>query len=388
MLLPFSSSARLSAQLLEPRIPRPGRKNPRGGALAVLVTPGTSTSTSAAEDTSGGDALPLAVLDFVGIEHGESATDSLRGAVGIARAVEDAGYRRYWVSEHHNMRSLACSAPEILVAHVAAHTRRVRVGAAGIMLPNHASLKVAETFRTLVAMHPGRIDLALGRAPGTDPLTAHVLRRGLRVDPAAEFPQQVAELLAFLGDGFPDGHPYAPLVAAPVVQERPQLFVLGSSPYGPQFAAVNGFAAAFAHHMSPEIAVDVLREYRRAFRPREEGDAPYAAMSVLAFASEDEAAQREFVAGWTLTMRNLARGVREPLRPEEVRALAGSEDFPAPGRDDGRMVVGEPRRVAERLRTLQVEARADEVVVVTPSIDRSRRADSYRALAAAWRATS
>jgi luciferase family oxidoreductase group 1 len=166
------------------------------------------------------------------------------------------------------MRSLACSAPELLVAHVGAQTETIRVGAAGIMLPNHAAFKVAELFRTLVAMHPGRIDLALGRAPGTDPLTAHVLRRGLRVDPAAEFPSQVAELLAFLGDGFPDDHPYAPLVAAPVVDEQPELFVLGSSGYGPRFAAVNGLSAVFAHHMSPDLAVDVLRDYRRDFTPR------------------------------------------------------------------------------------------------------------------------
>lgn len=153
------------------------------------------------------DTLPLAVLDFVGIEFGETAHSSITGAVGLAQAAEQAGYRRYWVSEHHNMHSLACSAPEILTAHVAARTERIRVGAAGIMLPNHAAFKVAETFRTLLALHPGRIDLALGRAPGTDPLTAHVLRRGLRVDPAAEFPTKVTELLAFLGDGVPQGAP-------------------------------------------------------------------------------------------------------------------------------------------------------------------------------------
>lgn len=186
----------------------------------------------------------MSVLDFVGIEYGEGPHESIAGAVGIAQAVEAAGYRRYWVSEHHNMSSLACSAPEILTAHVAAHTERIRVGAAGIMLPNHAPLKVAEMFRTLVAMHPGRIDLALGRAPGTDPLTAHALRRGLTTDPAAEFPGQVAELVAFLGDGFPAGHPYANLVAAPVVEERPQLFMLGSSAYGPRFAAINGMSCS------------------------------------------------------------------------------------------------------------------------------------------------
>src|SRR5690348_18473768 len=127
------------------------------------------------------------------------------------------------------MRSLACSAPEILTAHLGAKTERIRVGAAGIMLPNHAPFKVAEMFRTLLAMYPGRIDLGLGRAPGTDPLTAHVLRRGMVTDPAAEFPSQVAELLAFLGDGFPADHPYAKLVAAPLIDERPHIFVLGSS---------------------------------------------------------------------------------------------------------------------------------------------------------------
>jgi luciferase family oxidoreductase group 1 len=322
--------------------------------------------------------LPLSVLDFVGIEHGETPTAAIRGAVGIAQAVEAAGYRRYWVSEHHNMRSLACSAPELLVAHVAVQTSTLRVGAAGIMLPNHAAFKVAELFRTLVAMHPGRIDLALGRAPGTDPLTAHVLRRGLQVDPAAGFPQQVAELLAFLGDGFPDGHPYAPLVAAPVVEERPELFVLGSSGYGPRFAAVNGLSAVFAHHMSPEIAVGVLRGYRRDFA----GEQPYSAMSVLSFASEDEDDCRQFAAAWALTMRNLARGVREPLRPEQVVELARSQDFAF---DDRRMVVGPPKLVAERLLELKEQAQADEVVVVTPSLDRARRTASLVALAEAWR---
>ena len=291
--------------------------------------------------------LALGVLDFVGIEHGETPADSIRGAVDIAQAVEAAGYRRYWVSEHHNMRSLASSAPELLTAWVAAQTKHIRVGAAGIMLPNHAPFKVAELFRTLLAMAPGRIDLALGRAPGTDPLTAHVLRRGLQVDPGAEFPGQVAELLAFLGDGFPDGHPYAPLVAAPVVAERPEVFVLGSSGYGARFAAVNGLRAAFAHHMSPELAVEALRGYRRDFTPRHPEDVPYAVISVLAFASEDEQDQLEFEAAWSLTMRNLSRGVREPLRPEQVRELASSASFRAGERDPA---AGGGRRAQARRR--------------------------------------
>jgi luciferase family oxidoreductase group 1 len=333
--------------------------------------------------------LPLAVLDFVGIEHGESAHDSIAGALGIARTVEAAGYRRYWVSEHHNMSSLACSAPEILIAHIAAQTGRIRIGAAGIMLPNHAPLKVAEVFRTLVAMHPGRIDLALGRAPGTDPLTAHVLRRGIATDPGADFPGQVLELVSFLGEGFPDDHPYKRLVAAPVVAERPELWMLGSSAYGPSFAAANGMRAAFAHHMNPTEAVDLLREYRRRFTPRLDGDAPYSAMSVLTFASEDDDAVAEFEAGWALTLHNLARGIREPLRPEEVREHARSARFRrGAGPADPRMVTGPPKDVAERLLDLREQAQADEIVVVTPGLDRSRRALSFTSLAAAWRAAA
>jgi luciferase family oxidoreductase group 1 len=336
------------------------------------------------------DSLPLAVLDFVGIEYGESASSSIAGAVGIARAVEAAGYRRYWVSEHHNMRSLACSAPELLIAHVGAHTTRIRVGAAGIMLPNHSSFKVAELFRTLLAMYPGRIDLGLGRAPGTDPLTAHVLRRGVGEDPATGFPSQVGELLAFLGEdgGFPAEHPYGRLVAAPVVADRPELFILGSSGYGPRFAAVNGLSAVFAHHMSPEIAVEALRAYRSEFTPRTEGAEPYSAMSVLAFASDDPDSVREFEAAWTLTIMNLRRGVREPLRPEQVREFAASEQFATARELDERMVTGEPKLVAERLLELKRQAEVDEIVVVTPSLDRDRRTASYAALADAWRAIS
>lgn len=331
--------------------------------------------------------VPLAILDFVGIEYGESAAAALAGTVGVARAAESAGYRRYWVSEHHNMRTLACSAPELLIAHVGAFTTRIRVGAAGIMLPNHAALKVAETFRTLLAMYPGRIDLALGRAPGTDPLTAHVLRRGMVTDAAAEFPAQVGELLAFLGDGFPDGHPYQPLVAAPVVDERPELFVLGSSPYGPRFAAVNGMSAVFAHHMSPDLAFDALRDYRRRFQPRHEGDEPYSAMSVLAFASDDDESVVDFEAAWTLTRRNIQRGIREPLAPEAIREFRSSDDFRA-RRADGRMVTGEPKTVAVRLAEMKALAEADEIVVVTPTLDRGRRKASFAAIAGAWRQAS
>jgi luciferase family oxidoreductase group 1 len=253
------------------------------------------------------------------------------------------------------------------------------------MLPNHAPFKVAETFRTLIAMNPGRIDLALGRAPGTDPLTAHVLRRGLNTDPAADFPGQVGELLAFLGQGFPDGHPYASLVAAPVVDEQPELFMLGSSHYGPRFAAVNGMNAVFAHHMSPDLAFELLREYRRDFTARVEGTQPYSAMSVLAFASDDDEAVIEFEAAWTLTIQNIRRGLREPLRPEQVTEFARSDAFRSNRRDDARMVTGEAKAVVERLLEMRELAEVDELVIVTPSLDRGRRTASLQAIAEAWR---
>lgn len=332
------------------------------------------------------DTLPLAVLDFVGIEYGESAHDSVMGATRIAQALEASGYRRYWVSEHHNMRSLACSAPEILTAHVAAKTSTIRVGAAGIMLPNHAAFKVAETFRTLLALNPGRIDLALGRAPGTDPLTAHVLRRGQQLDAASEFPQQVAELIAFLDDSFPGDHPYAKLLAAPVVDDQPELFILGSSGYGPRFAAVNGFSTVFAHHMSPDLAVQALREYRRDFEPRIAGSQPYSAMSVLTFASDDAESIAEFEAGWALTMRNLARNIREPLRPEQVVEFARSAEFQRGREHDPRMVTGSAAEVVEKLLSLKEQAQLDELVIVTPTLDRARRSASFQEVAAAYRA--
>ena len=329
--------------------------------------------------------IPFSVLDLAPIVLGGSAADAFRNTLDLARHAERWGFRRYWLAEHHNMPGVASAATSVVIGFVAGGTSTIRVGAGGIMLPNHAPLVIAEQFGTLESLYPGRIDLGLGRAPGTDPLTAHVLRRGIDVDPAAEFPQQVGELLAFLGDGFPAGHPYGRLVAAPVVDERPDLFVLGSSRYGPRFAAVNGMSAVFAHHMSPEIAVEVLPDYRREFAPRPAQPEPYSAMSVLTFASEDPEAVLDFEAGWTLTIQNLVRGIRELLRPEEVRDFARSPGFRRAPRDEARMVTGEPKAVAERLLELRDAAQVDEIVVVTPGLDRQRRTDSLRSLAEAWR---
>lgn len=330
--------------------------------------------------------LPLNVLDFVNTDHGESAADGVAGAGQIAQAVESAGYRRYWVTEHHNANVIAASAPEVLIAHLLTLTKTLRIGAAGIMLPNHAAYKVAETFRTLLAIGPDRVDLGIGRAPGTDPLAAHVLRRGLQSAPATDFPQQVDELRRFLGDDFAAGHPYSQLIAAPVVPDHPDLFLLGSSPYGPDFAAVNGMGLAFGHHQNPYQAAPLLRRYRARFQPGLRSE-PWSAMSVLAFASDNEQDRVRFEAAWELMLHNQRRGITTSPSPADVDAFASSHEFIHGTRNPSRMTVGTPAQVVEALQELQTEAEADEIVIVTPGLPRDTRIQSYQAIADAWRAS-
>jgi luciferase family oxidoreductase group 1 len=250
------------------------------------------------------------------------------------------------------------------------------------MLPNHAPLKVAETFRTLEAMFPGRVDLGLGRAPGTDGLTALALRGSEEKVMGNEFPQLMGELLAFLTDGFPDDHPFRRVQATPVVPGVPDLWILGSSDYGARFAAVNGLAASFAHQINPELAGPVLRAYRRDFRPSSFLDAPRSSVSTIAFTSEDAAANDEFAAYWTLNMANLRSGRTAPLSPDDVRAFAASSGYPAALEQMGsRVNVGTPDEVAARLRALVEETEADELIVATPAPSFEARTRSYELLA-------
>jgi len=252
-----------------------------------------------------------------------SASEAIARTVRTAQAADRLGFKRFWISEHHNFEGLASSSPEILIAHVASATRDIRVGAAGIMLPNHAPLKVAEWFKTLEMLHPGRIDLGLGRAPGTDQVTAFALRRSRESAAGApEFPEQAAELIAFLTDEWPDGHPFANVRATPVVDTQPELLMLGSSGWGSAFAAVNGMTSVFAHHMSPELAVDALRAYRRDFRPSELGSEPRVIVSALALASHDADVVADFRAGWALGMRYIRSGAKR--RPTSVLRSSSS----------------------------------------------------------------
>ncbi|WP_067970245.1 MsnO8 family LLM class oxidoreductase [Nocardiopsis trehalosi] len=325
----------------------------------------------------------LSVLDHVLAPPGTTAGEALAATADAARLAERLGYTRVWFSEHHNAPGLAGTAPEVVTAHVAAATERIRVGAGGVMLPNHAPLKVAEVFRTLEALHPGRIDLGLGRAPGTDNRTAAALRGTRAPDP--DFAGLAADLLGLLGDGLPDGHPHAGITAAPEVPGSPEVWVLGSSDRGAAYAAAHGLPFAFAHQIDPDRAVPVLRRYRDTFRPSARAAAPLSAFSAVAFASEDPGEVADFVAFWALYGAVLRSGAGAAPTGEDVRAFRAGPRFDAARRAlADRVVAGAPDEVARRLRAIAAMAYADEVVVATPEPDPARRRRSLELLAAGF----
>ncbi|MFJ7626000.1 LLM class flavin-dependent oxidoreductase [Streptomyces sp. NPDC097595] len=281
--------------------------------------------------------VPLSVLDLVTVGQGRTASQALRTGVEIARLAESRGFHRYWVAEHHSMPGVASSSPAVILAHTAARTERIRLGSGGVMLPNHAPLVIAEQFGTLEAMAPGRVDLGLGRAPGTDGATAAALRRTDRLNEGADdFPQQLMELTRFLDDDFPDGHPYARIHAVPGpvqataeggVQSpgRPPIWLLGSSGFSARLAGVLGLPFAFAHHFSAQNTVPALELYRDSFKPSTVLDAPYALIGVAALAADDEREARRQVLTGALSMLRLRSG-RPGLvpTPEEAEAYAFS----------------------------------------------------------------
>ncbi|MYW10718.1 MsnO8 family LLM class oxidoreductase [Streptomyces sp. SID2563] len=281
--------------------------------------------------------VPLSVLDLVTVGQGRTASQALRTGVEIAQLAERRGFHRYWVAEHHSMPGVASSSPAVILAHTAARTERIRLGSGGVMLPNHAPLVIAEQFGTLEAMAPGRVDLGLGRAPGTDGATAAALRRTDRLNEGADdFPQQLMELTRFLDDDFPDGHPYARIHAVPGpvqataeggVQSpaRPPIWLLGSSGFSARLAGVLGLPFAFAHHFSAQNTVPALELYRDSFKPSTVLDAPYALIGVAALAADDEREARRQVLTGALSMLRLRSG-RPGLvpTPEEAEAYAFS----------------------------------------------------------------
>src|SRR5580692_9048170 len=208
---------------------------------------------------TGAKNYPLSVLDISPVPSGSSSSEALRNTLDLAKLTDALGYSRYWLAEHHNTALIASTSPEVMIGHVADVTQRMRVGSGGIMLPNHAPLKVAETFRVLEALHPGRIDLGLGRAPGTDSLTALALRRSREAVYSDDFPARLQDLLSFLDHGFPQGHPLERIRAMPDDVAMPDVWLLGSSDFSAELAAQMGLRFAFAHHIQPWPAIAALR---------------------------------------------------------------------------------------------------------------------------------
>lgn len=331
--------------------------------------------------------MHLSVLDQSTVVTGRAPEQSIRESLALVRHCEALGYHRYWVSEHHNSDSVAGSAPEVLLAALAATTRRIRLGSAGVMLPHYASLKVAEQFRVLEAIAPGRIDLGVGRAPGSDGLTAHALNPNAAR--AAElFPAQLRDLLAWVaGERLPETHPFRAVRAQPQGASVPEVWVLGSSGYGAQVAAHFGLPYCFAHFITDGAgAAEAITLYRELYRPSARHPEPYAALCAWALAAESEAeAERQFLprAIWRL---GRDRGVFDPLpSPEEAAAFACSDlERARIERVRAAAIFGTGARVAGRLRALTAEVAADEMAVLTTTHDPTVRRRSYALLAQAW----
>jgi luciferase family oxidoreductase group 1 len=330
----------------------------------------------------------LSVLDLSPIPAGSTAGEALRNTLDLARHAEALGLRRYWLAEHHNAGSLACPAPEILIGQVAATTNTIRVGAGGIMLPNHTPLKVAETFRVLHALFSRRIDLGLGRAPGTDPRTAAALRRSREALAVDDFPEQLAELTRYLDDDDPPRTGFTGTIRAiPTNVPCPELWLLGSSEEGGALiAAQRGLGFAFAHHINPADSARVLRRYREAFVPSARRREPWAILALAVVCAETDADAERLASSGELAMVWSRQGIRDRPLPSVEEALAYRYDEIEEALRAGwtsHVIVGGVARVRERLGALVESSGADEVMVLTHVHDHAARKRSYELVAAA-----
>jgi luciferase family oxidoreductase group 1 len=326
--------------------------------------------------------VPLSVLDLAPVRAGSTATDAMHEAVDLARHTERLGYLRYWFAEHHGMASIASSAPEILIEHIASATTRIRVGSGGIMLPNHVPLRVAEQFHTLAALHPGRIDLGLGRAPGTDPATS----RALRPFDGEQFPDQVRELLALSRRTFPPEHPFAAVRVVPADVPLPPIWVLGSSGAMAAFAGSLGLGYSFARHFSPNPPLPAIRVYRQNFVASEQFARPHVILGVSVICAPTEEEAEYQAASTDLGWVRLHRREFTPLpSPDEAIAYRYSpQERVIVEANRQRHFIGTPFRVASTIGHLVNDTGADEIMVTSMIYGRHERFRSYELLAAEW----
>ncbi len=330
--------------------------------------------------------LSLSALDLVPLVTGGTSAASLRASGDLARALERFGYSRLWYAEHHNMPGIATTTPEILIAHVGPMTSRIRLGAGGVMLPNHAPLKVAESYRLLEALHPGRIDLGIGRAPGTDQVTALALRRSRKALVAYDFLEQLGELMAFDDGEFPPDHPFRAIRAMPDDVRLPPLWLLGSSDYSAKLAGKLGVGFAFAAHFSPEPPDVPMRAYREAFVEGGPLAAPHAILALSVFCADTEEAAARMASSMLLSFVQLRSG--RPGRmpsPEEAMAHPFTRDELAIVEFyKGLQIVGTPEQCRARINEIAIRTKADEVMIATHAFDPAARIRSYELLAQAF----
>jgi len=328
------------------------------------------------------DQLPLSVLDLSPIVEGGSAAQALRDSVDLARHAERFGYRRYWVAEHHNMDGVASSATAVLIGQIAAATSTIRVGSGGVMLPNHAPLVIAEQFGTLATLFPGRIDLGLGRAPGTDRATMRALRRHLDAGDEEEgFPRDVMELQAYLGPH----RPGQAVRAIPGSGTEVPIWLLGSSLYSAQLAAHLGLPFAFASHFAPDLLLQALQVYRAGYRPSAAWPKPHAMVGVNVVCAESEAEAARLFTSIQLRFLGMQRGQRGPLPrpidPAELESMWSPQEKAQVVRMLAASAVGSPSTVRRQLAALAAQTGADELIVAGAIHDHAARVASYAGLA-------
>ena len=319
---------------------------------------------------------PVSVLDLAPVASGSTVGEALRNSVDLAQHVERLGYLRHWVAEHHNMPGIASSAPAVLIAHLASVTSTLRVGAGGVMLPNHQPLVIAEQFGMLEALHPGRIDLGIGRAPGTDQITAYALRRTM--DAAADdLPRRLEELLAFFDGTFPQ------ITAVPGSGQKPAIWLLGSSDFSARLAGELGLPFSFAHHFMPRNTIPALDLYRRSFRPSATLEEPYAMVGVAVVCADDDEQARWLHRPAGLSFLRLRAGRPSTLpSPEEAAAYPFTSSERAFVEEwAGTHVVGSPSTVREGLQALQADTAADELMLTTMVYEHADRLRSYELVA-------
>lgn len=330
--------------------------------------------------------IPLSFLDLTNIESGTSSTSTLQHSTELAKLADELGYHRYWFAEHHNAIGLASGSPEIMIAHIAAQTDRIRVGSGGVMLPNHAPLRIAEAFHLLEALHPGRIDLGLGRAPGTDPVTTYALRRSQESMTGEDYPQLLAELLAFDDGEFPEDSPFMRIHVIPADVKLPPVWLLGSSSFSGELAARIGLGFSFAAHINPAGAGDVMRAYRRKFTPSPYLDAPHSILAVSVVVGDTPAEADDLHQIVKVGMARLVTGkpYQMPTLTEAQAYQFSDEEIQRLGSMMPSAFVGTADVVAEKVRLFARDCQADEVMITTMLPNQADRRRIIEQMASRW----